>query len=331
MSSRLLPFVLLAAGCTSLEGLTPNRDFGAERFDDDQRWSSPGRTFSLAIAQATEEDDGGWLIDADFSAWCATSDCRDVDEDGLDDDWEDAAIDALRPAMQFHPDEPMFDDLASGVVTVARVAPADGCYDELRVVLAFLYDEDPGRCSIARHHGDVERMAFTLVATGRANQYRVEAIYTAAHEGTALDGSLTESGYYMKEFASLKDRFTGQPRPVVLVAAGKHATYPANGSFVSCQSDTWTCVYDVCQMEVVDPVVVRAVNVGEPHAPRPSPTGIDAWADRPFCGAEPLPTLTAACAPPVRDKLIGDPIACVARPTHYDGATNPFDFLNPRR
>jgi hypothetical protein len=321
--------LLALAACTSLEGWQRDRGWKVERFDDETRWSSPGRSLWLE----REVEASAWQVRADFAAWCEGTPCVDADGDGLDDDWEAAVIDSLRPAVQLHPDEPMIDDPRSGVVIVGRVTPSDRCAGEIRVYLAFLYDEDPGRCSAGRHHGDVERMAFALTATDDPLVHDVSNIYTTAHEGTVYDRSF-EARDLAGSFEATRDKMTGEMRLVVLVSAGKHAMFPPGSSALvyGCEDVAVGCLTDVCSFEVFDPVVIAASNVGEPDVPLPGPAGIDAWSPDDFCGSDPPSPLTAACAPPVREKLLVDPLGCTGplSTPRFGTARPPFEPIRGR-
>jgi hypothetical protein len=236
-----------------------------------------------------------------FPARCADASCLDVDGDGLDDDWEDGAIDRLRPALQLHPEDPMLDHGREGMIAVARVAIAEDCPAELRVVIAFLFDEDPGRCGVARHHGDVEQLTYRLQATRDPLVWEVREIVGRAHEGTPFEEPV---GLARGDRTGLAwpDPVTGEDRIPLLVAAGKHALYPA-GPYTPCRDESFLCRVDRCSPDVFDPVVIETRNVGEADHPRPGPAHVEAWSTARYCGRHPPSPLLADCAPPIREKL----------------------------
>jgi hypothetical protein len=241
---------------------------------------------------------GGGVVSASFPARCQTA-CLDLDQDGLDDDWEDGVLDALRPALVFYPKETLFDDPGNGVVMAARIAPA--CDDQIRLYIAILYDEDSGRCSVSRHDGDVERVVIALAPSeDDPLVHEIHSTYTAAHEGTAFDSSTIQP-----TLSLVYDRLTDRLRPLCFVAAGKHGTYASNNS--GCVTED-ACLLDTCASSVDEAVVIRAWNVGEAEAPRPGPPKIDPWSGERFCGAG--RPATAGCPPPFEEKLLRDPLPC---------------------
>ncbi|MCP4920539.1 MAG: hypothetical protein GY913_26875, partial [Proteobacteria bacterium] len=108
-----------------------------------------------------------------------SSACDDVDGDGLVDAWEDLVLRRLRPVLTFDESEQLVDDEGAVLFGVGRVTPADD--GQVRVFLMTGYSSDYGRCGVAAHDGDSERVAFDLEVSG--GDAHVVATYTAAHEG----------------------------------------------------------------------------------------------------------------------------------------------------
>jgi hypothetical protein len=244
--------------------------------------------------------------------------CADDDGDDLVDRWEDLLLDRLRPLVRFHRDEPLFRDQdrkpkAADVVAVGRVTPARDQAGHVRAFVLLVYHRDYGRCSVAGHLGDVERVVIDLEKTDE--QLAVVGVYTAAHEYTPLDGSRAYEREQLPQLEFVEDRVTGEPRLVVYASAGKHATYVtraacgAHGA-VPCQKEA--CPDDV---RIDRSLLFPIFNAGEPGRPRraaPEPrlAAFDPWSPTAFCGFLPAWAMdNTRCAPAVPEKLRRDPFA----------------------
>jgi hypothetical protein len=300
---RALLVVVLSA-CTTLEGLTSPESYQAFQRLDDRTRRAGGRVDFEEIGERF------WLS-TEIPAWCQG--CRDDgDLDGLADEWEALALDRLRPALAFHIDEPSFAEGDGGLFVLGRVTRGQG--DRLVVFYVFLWDDDAGRCSVARHHGDVERIVLELVEDPASDGRRFEltALYTSAHEATAVDASTILTRSELAAVERVRKSRDDDDRIVVQVAAGKHAFYVNGG----CATEGSTCTEDLCaELPAVWPVVLRVHDVGEPWWPRVPPLPIDPWDYLPYCGSR-ARELVFACAPPIAGKLELDPFwgAPISRP-----------------
>ncbi len=240
--------------------------------------------------------------------------CDDVDEDGLVDAWENAALDRLRPILRFDEAEPFFFDGSAPVLgVVGRVAPISLEPLDVRVWLMLGYSVDYGTCGgFTGHNGDSERVVLRLSADG--DGVVVSGAFTTGHEGTTNDQSRTFTGSALADLVYGFDPATFEPRWVVFPSAAKHATYP---DVASCEavSDV-ICVDEDCGADNVgDPSLFDRlpafVNAGEPTLPLVTSlsalgfAGDDAWLPQDFCGGR---DRTVECSAPVRDKLIDDPL-----------------------
>ena len=240
--------------------------------------------------------------------------CEDVDEDGLNDAWEDAALDRLRPLRRFDEAEPAVTDEDAGLADIGRVVPAgEGVH--LYVMLG--YARDYGSCGgFSGHDGDSERVAIAVAdyPEGGPGGAVVEAVYTAAHEGTINDHGQVFDSDMLGGLVFTADPETAEPRWVVFPSAGKHATY---ATVAICEGiSPLPCVDEDCAPDGVDDPeafdrLPAAFNAGEPDAPRLTdlaPAGYpgdEAWVDQDFCGGQGPGT----CSSSVLEKLTVDPFS----------------------
>ncbi len=234
----------------------------------------------------------------------------DLDLDGLDDQWEQAVLEAARPAVRLSDDEPHLTDDDAVLAQVGRVELVALAPVEVRVYVMLGYSEDYGSCGLTAHHGDSERVALVLrgdADDGAGNDMWVTQAYTAAHEGTATD----HGRVYVDEALDTELVYAvvdGATRWVVAASEAKHATYGnatlcADAFFIPCLVET--CAPDDGGVVLLPPVI----NAGEPDAPLVTDlgplgfAGDDAWADQPFCGGTPM----GGCSSPVREKLLNNP------------------------
>ena len=247
------------------------------------------------------------VLETNLPVWaedCTVETCQDLDLDGLNDHWEDLALELLRPELVLDEAEPGLEDPELVLAQLGRVAPVSE--DRLRVFILLGWSEDYGRCGVSAHAGDSERVALDLLLDGE--RAVVVGAYTAAHEGTALDHGTLVQGAELLSLAT-----TEEPRWRVWPSEGKHATYPSveiceNVSVVPCVDE------DCAPDDVDDPeryVVLPPIwNAGEEAAPRITElselgfAGDEAWVDQPFCGGG---DRSGACSSAVREKLLEDP------------------------
>jgi hypothetical protein len=217
---------------------------------------------------------------------------EDLDDDGLDDAWEDQALALLTPVVVVTADEPFLDE-ARPILALGRVTPI-GAPFPIRAFIALAYNEDYGTCGLSAHHGDSERVAIEIDLVDDVP--RVTRAYTAAHEGTPTDrGQVTDAGDL--------DVVGGRWR--VFSSHSKHATYP---SVAACE-DAYAlpCLRERCEDAVA--LSPESVNAGEPWAPLVDDLtefdlpGESAWADQRFCGG----TREGGCSSPLVEKLAIDP------------------------
>lgn len=238
--------------------------------------------------------------------------CDDVDEDGLNDAWEDAALDRLRPLRRFDEAEAAVTDPTAGLADIGRVFPVR---DAVHLYVMLGYARDYGSCGgFTSHNGDSERVAIGVVdhREGGPGGVVVNAVYTAAHEGTINDHGQVLVGDALDPLVFTPDPETEEPRWVVFPSAGKHATYP---TIEICEGvSPLPCLDEDCAPDGVDDpdeydVLPPTFNAGEPDAPRLTdltPAGYpgdDAWADQQFCGG----LGGGMCSSSVLEKLTVDP------------------------
>lgn len=233
---------------------------------------------------------------------CTVQDCTDDDQDGLTDAWEQLALEAFHPLRILDEDEPALTDDTAVLADVGRVFLAtDG---QVRVFVMLGWSRDYGRCGVSAHNGDSERVALDVRLEG--SRAVVQQVYTAAHEGTAID-----HGTLVKDLSTLT--VTAEPRWAVFPSEGKHATYPSVAicegvSFVPCVDEDCAPdgVSDPTDYEVLPPVF----NAGEPAHPLLTDLdsvgypGDHAWSEQRFCGGL---SREDSCSSPVAEKLLTDP------------------------
>jgi hypothetical protein len=242
--------------------------------------------------------------------------CGDADRDGLVDEWEDLALDALRPFVRIDEGDPLRVDRHGRVGSIGRVAPAGGAPAgvTIRLILVLAYSRDYGRCTFGAHLGDSERVALDLAPVpGERGAVRVVRAYTAAHEWSDKDVSRLFAGDLSGQLEYEEDAITGQPRWVVHASRSKHATYAtaalceAQESWIFCGDEDCDSSSASLQGELLMPVD----NAGEQEAPRALLMMDEpVWDDVPFCGG--LGHGGGPCASPLRDKLLDDPFAAAA-------------------
>ncbi len=299
---------LLTLSCTapssSVQESTPAADSAADTARPDSPSESDPPEWSLEFEVFVESF---LVLETNLPVWaqgCDVETCEDVDQDGLNDAWEDLALQVFRPELILDEAEPGMDDPDLVLAQVGRVAPVGS--DRVRVLLMLGWSEDYGRCGVSAHHGDSERVALDVLLDGE--RAVVVGAYTAAHEGTALDHGQLVQG------AGLLDLSTSEePRWQVWPSEGKHATYP---SVQSCEEVSIVpCIDEDCAPDGVDDperyVILPDVwNAGEEAAPRLTGLselgfpGDEAWLDQPFCGGG---DRSAECSSAVREKLLDDP------------------------
>ncbi|MCA9658493.1 MAG: hypothetical protein KC486_09120 [Myxococcales bacterium] len=238
--------------------------------------------------------------------------CADVDEDGLVDAWEDAALDRLRPLRRMDEEEKLIDDADAVIADVGRVAPVGG---DVRIFVMLGYHRDYGSCGgISGHNGDSERVALDLAPDPEGGPGGVVTVgaYTAAHEGSVTDHSMLFVGDDLDVLVLGDDPDTGEPRWVVFPSADKHATYATveiceGISIVPCLDED--CAPDGVDDPAAYDLLPLSHNAGEENAPRLEDLaavgfpGDHAWADQPFCGG----LGPGSCSSAVREKLLVDP------------------------
>jgi hypothetical protein len=245
--------------------------------------------------------------------------CDDADRDGLVDEWEDLALDTLRPFVRIDEGDPLRVDADGRVGSVGRVAPApDGAGEErIRLLLVLAYSRDYGRCTFGAHLGDSERVALDLAPVpGERGAVRVVRAYTAAHEWSEHDASRLFDGDLAGQLEVAEDTIAGQPRWVVHASRAKHATY---ATAALCEAeDSWIfCGDEDCaagrSISPPNELLIPVDNAGELDAPRAgSLMDEPVWDDVPFCGG--LGHGRGPCASPLRDKLLTDPFAASSGP-----------------
>ncbi len=252
------------------------------------------------------------LETADCVALPSDPPCADLDDDGLVDAWEDAALSRLRPIQRFDEDEALITDAAAVLGDVGRVALAG---ELVHVFIMLGYSRDYGSCGgFTSHNGDSERVALELerIAGAGPGDVRVKQAYTAAHEGTANDHGQIFAGAELDTLVHDADPATGEPRWVVFPSSNKHATY---ATIAICEGiSVIPCFDEDCGPDgVADPALYDRlpdyVNAGEEAMPLVTDLAVvgfpgdDAWAMQDFCGG----LGGTGCSDDVRNKLLPSP------------------------
>jgi hypothetical protein len=244
----------------------------------------------------------------------ADAPCEDADLDGLVDVWEIFALELLRPMLRLDEAESLVDDPDTVLAFVGRVAPAAANPDQTRMFVMLGYHRDYGSCGFTAHNGDSERVALDLgpLAGGGPGDVVMTGAYTAAHEGTATDGSRLFVGSELDQLVIEPDPDSTDPRWVVFPSADKHATYATidiceNVSPLPCFDED--CAPDGVASPADYDRLPPVWNAGEESAPMLEALdavgfpGDDAWADQEFCGG----LGGSGCSSAVREKLLVDP------------------------
>ncbi len=273
MEERTFPLLVIATvffvGCTDLRVVNRSHNPNLPWYEDAPRWESTGYS-----ATAHFNDD---RLSISSSIPHTVSDCvnlslgktvcEDLDEDGLVDEWETIVSHRLNPVIRYHPDDPLFTDKHGRVQAFSRVTPAPGQPDRIHVFILHTYSFDYGRCSLERHHGDLERVVIELsvLETKPASITRVEAVYLAAHEHTSFDVSATYHGDDLAALEYSTDPITKQPRWVIYASAGKHASYISRAKCTG--RSTLFCARESCASAAdAYELLIPVVHVGEPSA-----------------------------------------------------------------
>ncbi len=246
---------------------------------------------------------------------CKPGACVDDDGDGLNDAWEAAALDQLRPAVEFDEEEPLIKK-GGKFAAIGRVAPVPSRAGHIVVNIALLYATDYGVAKpwcfhAGSHPGDSEHVSIELDRRTTGFDMDVTGVYTAAHAGT----DVTQSKVY-RDIASLES--TSEGRWQVYSSQGKHATYVTKKV---CEDADFPGIVDVCLNEDCganhDPrfiVIPSIANAGEEKHPMVDALdglgfpGDHAWGGAKFCGGANVSD-RSDCAGSVRSKLNADPFA----------------------
>ncbi|MFC1610850.1 hypothetical protein ACFL6C_07820 [Myxococcota bacterium] len=328
-----LAMAAIACGHLDMDGVSP---YDLDRLLSASRWQLAGHFATTAL-----DADGSLRLSSDIPSRhtecvtrygtvcrgvgyeCDEPLCQDEDGDGLTDEWERLAYARLRPFVRLHADEPLFTDYPASIASVARVAPDPDAYT-IFVAIVLAYWKDYGSCTFTDHWGDSERVALRLREdTSEDGSYVVVDAYTAAHEGTDVDGSQHFTGEALNELKYVDDPKTNQPRWLVVSSKGKHATY---GSRSMCKNHSDVpCVDETCPDTSGVDALLHTINAGEPsqieHRDLEGQTfgdllipiglsldvftGEYAWSGDDFCGG--FPDGKSGCASPLRDKLLTVP------------------------
>ncbi len=264
----------------------------------------------LGPASTELTEDGHLVLHTETPVWVDDcDDCLDRDGDGLFDGWEALVLDRFRPLLRFDELEQVVNDEEAALRFIGRVAPVG---ERVRVFITIAYSRDYGACvGISSHDGDTERVALDLALEGDGDARMVGA-YTAAHEGTPLDGSRVYTG---DDLGQLRFTEGEEPRWLVFPSRDKHATY---ANIEICENvSPIPCVDEDCAPDGVDDPerfdwLPQIHNAGEDDARLLDDLtavgfpGETAWGEARFCGGRPMPF---GCSSPVREKLLNDPFA----------------------
>lgn len=190
----------------------------------------------------------------------------DIDNDGLDDRFEQQVLERFVPTWmlsakecdslpaEFHPDNQALQLQAQNGTIHGQVFPIDlpgrsGVFIEAHYY--HLWNKD---CGLNGHTWDVEHVSALLSAEkleDPASEWESEYWYAAAHEDTVCDSS------HAAKSSTLNAEQSG---PTVWISAGKHA------SFLDKSLCSGGCGGDDCS-EMHPMKIPKLVNLGEPGAP----------------------------------------------------------------
>jgi hypothetical protein len=281
------------------EGVSLNAvTYTAEGLALEQRDLESGFPPWLRELQFSVQDHGRGLISS--STFFTVDSLHDLDGDGLDQDWENAALDLVKPLIALHSDEtwlkPGHDD--QHVALLVRVSPYPSKEYPVYIIFEYAvtwsmdygaliaqgtYLNDP--IIFENHRGDVEfvKMAWRIQ---NERSLRLEWVYTAAHDPvnthagawnaddpTCNRAQMADTGYLQQADTEavgtelMCAALTFKNNHVLLYAAlDKHAMYP---SLDVCNKHTHLVVWsggpvwsDACGSR--GPFLFDAYNIGEP-------------------------------------------------------------------
>lgn len=79
---------------------------------------------NVRLSTAQNDTRLGTALDSDISVWAENS-SQDLDRDGLNDAWENAAIEQVRPTFLYPSGEDLFDNPNDTVALFTRVTPVE--------------------------------------------------------------------------------------------------------------------------------------------------------------------------------------------------------------
>jgi hypothetical protein len=218
--------------------------------------------FELPVGNLGIED-GGTLFELQnisgfpnipiWASKCPFAFCKDADQDGLLDLWENIAIEVLRPVLQFDEDEEFFENKQHELAIFSRVFPASADQDYILFHHFALYSEDYGNDPLAGHNGDNEDFQ---VAWRIQSDYAItlEHLWTEVHWEHCL---LCLPERQDKDYGLDHMRFTPEGFLRLAIEEDKHGTWP---NPKKCNDDS---AYD-CDVRSDKELRPRAVNIGEP-------------------------------------------------------------------
>jgi len=271
--------------------------YTAEGLELEQRDLDSGFPPWMQGLQFSFQDLGRGLISS--STFFATDALHDRDYDGLDQDWENAALDLVKPSIDLHSDErwlqPGHED--QHVILLVRVSPYPSKENPVYIIFeyAVTWSMDYGARittpsgilldTFENHRGDVEfvKMAWRIQ---NERSLKLEWVYTAAHDPvnthkgvwnaydpTCNRAQISDTGYLQhadteavgSELMCAELTFKNN-RVLLYAAKDKHAMYP---SLEVCNKHTHLVVWsggsvwsDSCGSR--GPFLFDAYNIGEP-------------------------------------------------------------------
>ncbi|MEM8637813.1 MAG: hypothetical protein AAGG51_03205 [Cyanobacteria bacterium P01_G01_bin.54] len=212
-----------------------------------------------------------------------TSDSRyDKDKDGLDDRWENIAVQSLRPTLLFHKNEDMFSDLHSAsdhkVALFTRVTPVEMLTEngESLTYISFLntalFTKDYGtpKAHVGGHNGDVASLHSAWKVSDDNSTIELERVWTNGHVGwkrsheqsvTGVNGSAS-SNDWLGETEKYPLEFSSDGSLNIYIEEDKHSSWTSSSDHRDSGGS-----YPIASDIAIRP---SAYNVGEPWF-HPSP------------------------------------------------------------
>lgn len=189
---------------------------------------------------------------------------NDVDGDGLNDLWENIAVQSLNPALQHHQDENLFDRPQDKVATFTRVTPATTSTGEQYILFlnTIAYSNDYGDpiLGLRDHKGDTEQFQVAWKVTD-STTIELDRLRTTGHNGTGapfipVPPVFGWEGHTTETVGRQDIELTSSGQVKVYIEEDKHGTWASKRR---CEDGPYPCGTEPEYL-----IRPTAYNVGEP-------------------------------------------------------------------